>query len=399
MSWDESSPVENYYNNFPIVLDEIDECSGGQSQRQDFAQLSQLMASPCPEQPLNSGSSPSTTHQDLLEKALEPQESSDSSKTGRFSAKAMLLTYSQCPQLTRELILEHLRSLDNSNSQLLGAIIGQEEHQDKGIHFHAAAHWTASRTWRPKIFDVMGVHPNCQTHKKGKSTYAESLMRMWKYPQKEDTTPLMWGVPPAMKRTRKDTAMEAIAIAKTRSVPEAILFLETEDPVELVRNYAGVERNLTLMRQAATKTHHPARSLEDFKVGVRLAIPEELKSLYIWGKSGAGKTQLARAILPEASLVRHVDQLKNCDFSKGIIFDDFALSHWPVTSVIHLLDWEEASGIHVRYSHVIIPPYTKKIFTYNDCIEYWMPSTASPEQQIAVKRRVVQLELTSKCFI
>lgn len=397
MDWDESSPQQNYLNNFPIVLDDI-ECSDGQSPRQDFAMPLDLMLSPYQEQPLNSGSSTSMMSPESQEPNLEVQESSDSGK-GNFCAKAVLLTYSQSPQLTKDSILEHLKSLDNASCKLLGACIGQELHLDGGLHHHAAAQWTTSRTWRPKMFNLMNVHPNVSTHKKGKSTFAESLMRMWKYPQKEDPNPLIWGVQPSLKRTRNQIAQEAIGIAETRSVQEAILYLKESQAMELIKNYHAIERSLTAMSQTAKRTKTEARSLNSFKPNIIASIPDELKSLYIWGPSGKGKTQLARAILPEAQVISHTDQLRGCDFSKGIIFDDFGVSHWPVTAVIHLTDWEVERGINVKHGHVVIPAHTKKIFTYNNCIEYWMPSNASPEQQIAVKRRLDELELKAKCFI
>lgn len=403
MDWDESSPLQNYYNNFPIVLEDI-ECLDGQSPRQDFAMPLPSMLSPFPEGPTSNGLSPSMTHPNSSELVLEPQESTDSlelgvTNKGSFNAKAMLLTYSQAPQLSREQILEHLISLNNQSVQLLGAVIGQEHHVDQGIHYHAAIQWTSSRTWRPSMFDVNQVHPNIRTHRKGKSTFAESLMRMWKYPQKEDTTPLKWGVEPSLKRSRNQIAQEAIGIAETQSVESALSYLKESQAMELVKNYHAIERSLTAMSQKAKRTKTEARPLPSFKPNIIASIPDELKSLYIWGPSGKGKTQLARALLPEALVISHTDQLRGCDFSKGVIFDDFGVSHWPVTAVIHLVDWEVDRGINVKHGHVVIPAHTRKIFTYNNCIEYWMPSNASPEQQIAVKRRLDELELKAKCYL
>jgi len=403
MDWDESSPLQNYYNNFPIVLEDI-ECLDGQSPKQDFALPLDLMQSPFPEAPTSNGLLPSVTIPISSSPGLELQESSDSLATapatgGVFTAKALLLTYSQAPQLSRELILEHLKSLNNHSCQLLGVVIGQEHHVDQGIHYHAAVQWTSSRTWRPSMFDVNQVHPNIRTHRKGKSTFAESLMRMWRYPQKEDTNPLKWGTEPSLKRSRNQVALEAIGIAETQSVENAPHFLKESQAMELVKNYHAIERSLTAMSQKAKRTKTEAKSIDSFKPNIIASIPDELKSLYIWGPSGKGKTQLARAILPNALVISHTDQLRGCDFSQGVIFDDFGVSHWPVTAVIHLVDWEVDRGINVKHGHVVIPAHTRKIFTYNNCIEYWMPSNASPEQQIAVKRRLYELELKAKCFL
>ena len=137
-----------------------------------------------------------------------------------------------------------------------------------------------------------------------------------------------------MKRNRRALAAEAIQIAEMQSVSAAILWMKKEEPEELLRNYTSIERNLTLMRQASKRTTPPAHSLTEFKPCIQASIPEELKSLYIWGPSGIGKTQLARAILPEALVISHTDQLRGCDFTKGVIFDDYSVAHWPVTAGI-----------------------------------------------------------------
>jgi len=53
------------------------------------------------------------------------------------------------------------------------------------------------------------------------------------------------------------------------------------------------------------------------------------------------------------------------DYHEAIIFDDMSFSHMPRTAQIHLLDWDDDRRIHVRYTTVVIPKYTKKIFTSN----------------------------------
>lgn len=127
-------------------------------------------------------------------------------------------------------------------------------------------------------------------------------------------------------------------------------------------------------------------------------LPEGWHVLFLWGKSGAGKTQLARALLPEATVVRHRNQLQDCDFSKGVIFDDFDVSHWPPTAVIHLLDWDECSGIDVKYGHAIVPPHTRKIFTFNSEPLKWIPATATPEQCTAIFRRMFIQQINGSLF-
>jgi len=153
---------------------------------------------------------------------------------------------------------------------------------------------------------------------------------------------------------------------------------------------------LTSHRDKRMRLAPPSRTLNDFKR--HPDVPDDWRVLFIWGKSGVGKTQYAKALLPGATIVSHGDQLKDCDFSKGVIFDDFSVAHWPPTSVIHLVDWDEPRGIHCRYAHVVIPPYTKKIFTFNRLLDAWCPPSITEEQFQAVRRRIHVIEINETLF-
>ena len=141
-----------------------------------------------------------------------------------------------------------------------------------------------------------------------------------------------------------------------------------------------------------------SRTLTDFKM-IPVGLPNEgFKNLYLHGPSGYGKTQLALALLPGATVVRHRDSLKECDFSQGVIFDDFDVTRWSPASVIHLLDWEVQSAIDVKHSTVIIPPETRKIITFNEPVEGWYPHSATPNQREAIRRRLDCWEIGNKLY-
>lgn len=91
------------------------------------------------------------------------------------------------------------------------------------------------------------------------------------------------------------------------------------------------------------------------------------KTLILHGESGVGKSSLAKALLPKALMINHVDQLRGYDplIHEGVIFDDMNFSHWPRESHIHVVDVEEDRAIHCRYAYAFLPAGTRRIMTTN----------------------------------
>ncbi|AUW34335.1 replication-associated protein [Gemyduguivirus recro1] len=75
--------------------------------------------------------------------------------TFRFAAKYGLLTYSQAPNLDPFDIVNLLAELGAE------CIVGRENHQDGGTHYHAFFMFPREfRTRNPRVFDCGGYHPN-----------------------------------------------------------------------------------------------------------------------------------------------------------------------------------------------------------------------------------------------
>lgn len=89
------------------------------------------------------------------------------------------------------------------------------------------------------------------------------------------------------------------------------------------------------------------------------------KSVVLIGASSIGKSEYARACLPNAVVASHIDDLKNVDLSMGIIFDDMDFTQWPRSAQIHVLCNRTKRTIHARYNNITIPKGTPKIFTCN----------------------------------
>lgn len=313
--------------------------------------------------------------------------------SGKVMAKVLLLTWSQVPpSFNHQLIADHLATLGEIES----LAVGEEKHADGGRHFHACVLFRKKIQRRPTAFALLGRTSDVRVANAKRGPLNQCVVNYWTYALKEDPHPLILGTPPTLKRSRNAAYAEAIATCVTVSVPAAMDLLAASVPADLVLKGDAIQRNLTMWRNKKARTEDPARPLSTFVLP--FILPDNWRTLYLWGKSGCGKTALARALLPEATVVRHRNQLSDCDFTKGLVFDDFDVSHWPPTAVIHLLDWEVTSGIDIKYGYSLIPSKTRKIFTMNVEPLKWIPATASPEQCAAIFRRMFVQEINGHLF-
>lgn len=314
------------------------------------------------------------------------------STQARFRGSIFLLTYAQC-LMTKQFLMEHLKTL----GPVTRLIVGREPHpQTGGHHLHAMVTFSKAKDVGPRFFDLQGTHPNIRIANAKIGTLGQSEVNMWNYVKKEDAEPLVFGEPPVVKRTRDMVAREALELAASSGVAGAMDHLRQCVPYETLKNHKQFLLALECYRQSKMAVRSPARDMLAF--ANRPSIPLVWSALYLSGPTGLGKTQFARSLLPEAQVIRHRDQLRTADFSKGVIFDDFEVSHWPPTAVIHLLDWDEESGIDVKHSHVVIPPHTRKIITSNKPFHQWIPTSADRTQYAAIERRVYIIEIETSLF-
>lgn len=123
-------------------------------------------------------------------------------------------------------------------------------------------------------------------------------------------------------------------------------------------------------------------------------------AILLSGPSGFGKTEFADAHFGSKLLVvRHVDDMKKYDAEKhrGMCFHDMDFSHWPITSVIALLDFNKECSLHARYVNVTKPASVPMIFTYNHANPFYT-GDANLAQQSAVDRRVVKYSIESRLY-
>lgn len=311
----------------------------------------------------------------------------------RLQATAFFLTYSQS-----KLSKEQVKAWMSRQPRIKRCIVAEEHHLDGNIHFHSLVEYERAKDVTTKYFDILTEHPNIQVWTNRSQTYEEWMINHWNYCLKEDEDCFKIGhAPESRKRKRDELYAEAFKRAAEKGVDDAVGYLKEYGAYDLCTKYQSIEFALYRERNKALAPRIPARSVDTFTHPPM--INPDWRNLYISGPTGCGKTAYARALLPEATVVSHRDQLRDCDFSKGVIFDDFDVGHWPPTAVIHLLDWEEARGIDVKHAHVVIPAKTRKIFTHNRKFEEWIPQEKISEEQIAaMRRRVDVVNIHTKLF-
>jgi len=191
--------------------------------------------------------------------------------------------------------------------------------------------------------------------------------------------------PTSAKRTRDTVYSEALS---SSTVEESIEHLKQHAPRDFCLYGEQIEKNL--------RKHHavvlpPRFSLEQFTQE-----PLDLaKAVLLTGPSGCGKTQFAKAHFTNPLFIRNGDKLR--DFRTehdGIVFDDMSFTHWPPETVIHLLDMDEDSDIHCRYSNALIPAGTKRIFIHNGSPADVFPPGRTAAQSAAIERRYEHVEIT-----
>lgn len=274
----------------------------------------------------------------------------------RFNARAAFLTYPKCDGRKEDLV-EFLDALDPKPTDIAAC---QEEHKDGTKHLHALIRYGAKVNIKnARHWDWNGHHPNVGPVR----NQAASL----KYLQKEDGEPIIRGFIDVGGGSHGgrggDGDGKYIELARSGMVSEAIEEFSRQHPRDYVINKTRCEENLRAMSKKPKRLTY---SLDQFQEAAE-GWDRRLQALLLYGATGTGKTEYAKALIGEGYLlIRHMDQLKELTSeTTGIIFDDMSFFHWPRESCIHLLDLNNDSGINVKHGCVTIPAGLPRIFTSN----------------------------------
>jgi len=178
------------------------------------------------------------------------------------------------------------------------------------------------------------------------------------------------------------------------TVQEGMAILRREASFDYLRFGEGMERNLKRSKTEQFKS--------PFELSAYTCNPLvfEKKATLLWGPSGSGKTNFALAHFKNPLFVSHIDALKQLSpDNDAIVFDDMRFTHWPVESVIHLLDYDFPRDINCRYCCAHIPAKMIKVFTHNTENPFYKTGEIEPEQQAAIERRLTRVHVKNNIFI
>jgi len=198
-----------------------------------------------------------------------------------------------------------------------------------------------------------------------------------------------FGIRPKEPKEKDTTYDEALQAA---TIKEGLDIIKSKRPRDYCLHGEAIERNL---KSAKTAIYKPKYVIEDFNIA---PIHSHDVATLVYGPSGLGKTHYACSHFKNPLVVSHIDTLKKLTKDNdGIVFDDMCFNHWPVSSVIHLLDQEFERAIHVRYGTINIPALTPKIFTYNMDNPFYDVYISEPQRE-AIERRIKRVHVHTKLF-
>lgn len=204
---------------------------------------------------------------------------------------------------------------------------------------------------------------------------------------KKDKKYVECGSLPEFGKKRKQDEVATSALSAP-TVSEGMTILAKELPFEYLKHGESMERNLKKRKVEPYRELYPLQSFSMAKIQFGK------KATLIWGPSGTGKTCFALAHFKNPLVVSHIDKLKQLSPDHdGIVFDDMSFKHWPIESVIHLLDYEITRDINVRYGTVNIPAKITKVFTHNTSNPFYDEANVDDAQKEAIERRLSRVHV------
>lgn len=232
-------------------------------------------------------------------------------------------------------------------------VVCRELHEDGMPHLHACVEYREHYRGNVTSFDWEGRHPNKQDPRKWIAccTYVKKGGDYLEGPADAKGKKMVANIDCLAECASHDTmeSWYSWCVSRKISYQYAEFFWR-----RVHQNYETIVDN-----------EHPGKISEALEA---LEWNESWKTLVLIGKSGIGKTTWAKMRIPKPCLfVSHIDALRKFEigYHKSILFDDVDFKHYPRTSQIHIVDFENPRHIHVRHTIASIPAGIVKVFTAN----------------------------------
>lgn len=335
-------------------------------------------------------------------------------KQFRLRTKRFYLTYPQLPADypdLKELALSNFERIFGLTRYDFTYAICVEKHEDGNPHIHAYLSFPyIQKVYSANRLDLIMPAPHEDVTFHGNYQSVRSEHQVLSYLLKTVVSPedFVTNRPmPVLDGVYYSNPEEHIfAVCRKEGLKNSVNILFSMYPKLAVNKAGSIIANLTKMDQHFFTVNNPdpePRALEDF-----VSLPATILSwiddnykrqvLFLWGPSGTGKTQLAKAIMKsmgfEFLMVRDLNGLSKFKptIHKAIIFDDLDVTDMSREQIIHLFDNEEKSEIRILYQVINIPAGTVKIFTTNT------PS-AFHINDPAVRRRMMSVEIRDPMYL
>lgn len=327
----------------------------------------------------------------------------------RINAQMFFLTYKKVDKLVdKQLVLQLVKEkIDYLKAQIKHVVVsyetGQEKHDSKDYeHYHVVLKLNRAIEVRDaRFFDLLGVHG----HYKSVGCKRNDWRKVVEYVKKDgnflediDRTPNV--LPLEVKATNESAMLTYLMkelekrgekysknalfdiVANLNDDAKGIYHLKHK----MLENglYNAFYGNIQNLTQYNIENFHLPAEVKEWD-GLRYE-----KSLVLLGKSGVGKTELAKCLFKNPLFVSHKDRLKDlCEDHDGIIFDDFNFSDLIAQEKIWLLDLENDRSVGVKHGHVVIRAKIPRVFTGNESLKDFLGVLSSDEIPMHLSRRLI----------
>lgn len=212
----------------------------------------------------------------------------------RINAAQIFLTYPRA-NVTLDDLYEHLHDLELYGVKQLKLVVAEEKHQDGGIHFHAYIRYAKPINCRnAHLWDYKELHPNIQGCRSPKRVI-DYVVKGGLYRSNFD-----------IKLKRRDALAKLLdEINNPEQFVQEVIKL---DPDYAISRFSNLRAFADYQFGKKSGLYDPIREFTDFsavpdpiirfrgRLGNYIRGERDMRSIWLWGPSRIGKTQLARSL-------------------------------------------------------------------------------------------------------